>query len=760
MHSDKYSRIRLKLSMIALSLIFAGYNYSHATEPSGLVLNNDEQLPSLGSDKAKTSEPTSTEKLKDKSIDFLANSAQQKFSNLTPEQLKQQGIEYAKGAAIGQVQSSIDNLLSPYGHIRTNIVINDHGDLNGSSADYFIPWFDNKGSLLFNQLSVHRTDDRTIGNFGVGVRQNIGDKWLVGGNLFYDYDFSRQHRRAGAGIEAWTDFLKVSSNYYIPLSGWRDSKDLADYEERPAKGYDIRIQGWIPYYPQIGASLAYEKYYGDQVALFGTDDLQKDPIAATVGVNYTPVPLVKLSVSYKKGTGDSDDLVAGAELNYQLGVPLSHQLDSSNVEAMHTLKGSRYDFVDRNNDIVLEYREKSSLDVAIYLKPTVSTDPKCIIADAPESATAYEGCKWAINAQVDTHQKIKSASWVPVGDFAPESTLSLPALVPDSIHNGDNNHWQFIFPDWDSVQSSGANHYKLALTLVDDEGHEKQSNLIEIIVTAAPRKTQLIIDNSPVSEKNQIKIDMAGQEKAQLTVNVSKQTTVDGQVEDIPADQIISTFYAYTVDDKSFHNPIKIYSSKNECHEESGCLYYVDQPEKNKSSIASTRAGIFAILASNNGYDTVKTNPVYIDFTAYESDLVTAIVDTQFPDVNIIDNDNVLPEMNHSYEFKAAYDSNHNGKWDSSDQDTLPDDNKTPIVSLLNYRWYFASSKTNTTGGTYAVNTTDNSVLTIPATNDLATSVLPGTTDSGVQGLYLRVDFQGNTQLTKNQDVQKVLTRQ
>lgn len=742
--------MRLKLLAIAISLIFSGQSCVYATEPSALLLDADKELPSLGSDLSQTSEPTATVKLKDESFDFLTNSAQQKFSNLTPDQLKQQGVEYAKGAAIGQVQSSIENFLSPYGHISTNIAINDHGDLDGSSIDYFVPWFDNESSLIFNQLSVHRSDDRTIGNFGVGARQNVGDNWLVGGNLFYDYDISRQHRRAGVGVEAWTDFLKMSSNYYIPLSGWRDSKDLADYEERPAKGYDIRVQGWLPYYPQIGASLAYEKYYGDQVALFGTDDLQKNPIATTVGVNYTPVPLVKLSASYKKGTGDSDDLVAGAELNYQLGVPLSHQLDSSNVEAMHTLKGSRYDFVDRNNDIVLEYREKSSLDVAIYLKPTVSTDPKCIITDAPESATAYEGCKWTINAQVDSHQKIKKASWIPVGDFAPESTLSLPALVPDSIHNGDNNHWQFIFPDWDSVQSNGANHYKLSLTLVDDEGHEKQSNLIEIIVTAAPRKTQLIIDNSPVSEKNQIKIDMAGQEMAQLTVKVSKQTTADGQTEEIPAEQIISTFYAYTVDDKSFRNPLKIYSSKSDCHDENGCLYYIDQPDKNKSSIASTRGGIFAIVASNNGYETIKTNPVYIDFTASESDLVTAIVDTQHPDVNIIDNENVVPELNHSYEFKAAHDSNHNGKWDSSDQDTLSDTDKTKIVSLLNYRWYFSSSKTDTTSGSYAAKTTDNTVLTIPATNDLATNVLPGATDSGVQGLYLRVDFQENTQLTKN----------
>lgn len=101
-------------------------------------------------------------------------------------------------------------------------------------------------NLTFSQLSAQRKEDRTIGNFGLGVRQNVGN-WLLGGNAFYDYDFTRGHRRLGLGTEARTDYLKFSGNYYHPLSDWKDSEDFDFYEERPARGWDIRMESWLPF---------------------------------------------------------------------------------------------------------------------------------------------------------------------------------------------------------------------------------------------------------------------------------------------------------------------------------------------------------------------------------------------------------------------------------------------------------------------------------------------------------------------------------
>ncbi|WP_247919286.1 inverse autotransporter beta domain-containing protein, partial [Yersinia pseudotuberculosis] len=136
------------------------------------------------------------------------------------------------------------------------------------------------------------------------------------------------------------------------------SKDFDDYLERPAEGFDVRAQGYLPVYPHLGASVVYEQYFGDEVALFGKDNLQSDPRAVTLGVDYTPFPLATIKVSHKDGQDDQSEAQVDLQLNYQLGAALGKQLDPDNVGAMRSLRGSRYDMVDRNYDIVLEYKEK------------------------------------------------------------------------------------------------------------------------------------------------------------------------------------------------------------------------------------------------------------------------------------------------------------------------------------------------------------------------------------------------------------------
>lgn len=73
--------------------------------------------------------------------------------------------------------------------------------------------------------------------------------------------------------------------------------------------------------------------------------------------------------------------------------------------------GSRTDFVDRNNFIILEYREKDPLDVTLWLKADATNEhPECVIEDTPEAAVGLEKCKWTVNALINHHYKIISAS--------------------------------------------------------------------------------------------------------------------------------------------------------------------------------------------------------------------------------------------------------------------------------------------------------------------------------------------------------------
>ncbi|MFP1527395.1 inverse autotransporter beta domain-containing protein [Escherichia coli] len=115
-------------------------------------------------------------------------------------------------------------------------------------------------------------------------------------------------------------------------------------------------KGWLPASQHLGGKLVYEQYYGDEVALFDKDDRQSNPHAITAGLNYTPFPLITLArsnarVNRAKMTPDLPSI-----FTWQPGSAMQKQLDPNEVAARRSLPGSRYDLVDRNNNIVLEYR--------------------------------------------------------------------------------------------------------------------------------------------------------------------------------------------------------------------------------------------------------------------------------------------------------------------------------------------------------------------------------------------------------------------
>lgn len=578
----------------SLSIAISGVGYS----------STNINLPDLGisdsAPKQNNSSPTENSNKKnnpteEKTSEILVNEAQDNFQNLTPEGMKSEALQYGKNLATASAQSEIESLLSPYGYIATNLNINDQGRLDGSSLDYLVPWYDGESDLWFSQFSVHNKDGRTIANMGIGLRHNITEDWMLGSNIFYDHDITRGHHRAGLGGEAWTNFLKLSSNYYMPLSSWKDSPDFDDYQERPARGWDVRLQAYLPAYPQLGSSVVYEQYYGDQVALFGKDSLQEDPSAVTVSIDYTPVPLITLQAGYKKGDSDQNEMTANLSLDYRIGVPLSKQLDGDEVANMRSLAGSRMDFVDRNNDIVLEYREKNDLDVGLYLKPT-GTAAACILSDDPDSAEAYEGCHWTANATVTSHLKIKSAKWVPMSNFSPESTLGLPALTAENISNGQNNHWTLTFPAWVNSTDPNANKYRLAVTLVDEKGHTKQSNAVNIIVAEAPIDYQLVIDDNG-EQKKAVKLLANGNNFANLVASGAKVTGLAGETTPLDSKNLNLTFHAYKMEDKSRSHEIAIHASKNDCKSGSECLFYKEPPSGAKAILGSTTNGVFSIIA-------------------------------------------------------------------------------------------------------------------------------------------------------------------
>ncbi len=207
-----------------------------------------------------------------------------------------------------------------------------------------------------------------------------------------------------------------------------------------------------PVYPQLGASIQFEKYYGKNVGLFGSDNLQENPYAVTGGISYTPVPLIKFSAQHKQGQSNVHDTTFGVEFNYRPGVSLAEQLSSDNVAVMREVQNRRYDFVERNNNIVLEYKKKHALKIS--LPESVQGEGESIIPVTLTINNASGG--------------IKSVQWNDSAFTAAGGKIS-----------GNGTSWQITLP---AYKSEGVNSWNVGATVQDNRGNVSNYAVMNISV--------------------------------------------------------------------------------------------------------------------------------------------------------------------------------------------------------------------------------------------------------------------------------------
>ncbi|ELP5717691.1 inverse autotransporter beta domain-containing protein, partial [Enterobacter asburiae] len=360
----------------------------------------------------------------------------------------------ARGMATGEAGGALQQWLSHFGTARVQLDADKHFSLKNSQFDLLMPLYDQGENLAFAQSSLHRTDGRTQANLGAGLR-HFTSTFMLGGNLFGDYDLSRDHARMGAGVEYWRDFLRLGANGYMRLTGWREAPDLADYLERPANGWDVRAQAWLPALPQLGGRLTYEQYYGNEVALFGTDSRQKNPHAITAGINYTPVPLITLGAEQRQGQSGKNDTRLTLDMNYQLGVPWRTQMDPAAVAAMRTLTGSRYDLVERNNNIVLEYRKK-----------------EVIRLHAAALVTGHGGEQKSLGVSVTSKYGLERIEW---------AAADLSAAGGKIVQNGAD--YAVVLPAYRTT-AKAVNTYTVSGVAVDTKGNRSERSDTQVTVQA------------------------------------------------------------------------------------------------------------------------------------------------------------------------------------------------------------------------------------------------------------------------------------
>ncbi|XTZ36775.1 Ig-like domain-containing protein [Salmonella enterica] len=406
-----------------------------------------------------------------------------------------------RGMATSAASAQVQQWLNRVGTARVQIDADENLSFKNSQLDLLVPVYDQKNHLAFTQSSVHRTDDRLQANLGLGYRW-FAPGWMLGGNTFFDYDLSNKNARLGLGIEYWRDYLKLSANSYLRLTNWQDSKSLEDYQERPANGWDLRAQGWLPALPQLGAKVMYEQYYGKEVAMFGNNNRQSDPHAVTVGLNYTPIPLLTFGADLRQDAEGNQDSQFSMALNYQLGVPWNKQIDPDAVGAMRTLMGSRYDLVERNNNIVLEYRKKELIQLR-----------------TAALITGYAGEKKSLNVTVNSKYPLQHIDW------------SAPALLAAGgkiIQEGGNNY-SVILPEYHS-EAKGINTYTISGAAVDDKGNSSPQSTTQVTVTQAA-----INANSSSLTPNKITLPADGKSEQEFVLKIMDR---QGQPINVSPDEI------------------------------------------------------------------------------------------------------------------------------------------------------------------------------------------------------------------------------
>ncbi|MDC9594871.1 inverse autotransporter beta domain-containing protein [Xenorhabdus sp. IM139775] len=375
--------------------------------------------------------------------DYIARNLQAagNLLSLSPSELAEQAKSYALSKVNRTIASEAQKWLSQFSTAKINFGFDRKGRLENNSVDLLLPIYDNKVDwLFFSQLGYRNKDSRNTVNLGLGGRY-FSQNWMYGLNTFYDYDITGKNRRVGLGGEIWGDYIKFSTNAYYRLSDWQISQDFEKYHERPANGYDINGEFFLPAYPNLGSKFSYEQYFGDYVTLFNRKTTQKNPILAKIGMTYTPIPLITMGVDYKQGESGQSEAQFQANFNLRLGVPLSTQLSPDNVASMRTLTGSRYDLVDRNNDIVLDHQK---IAVAKF--------------SMPKTIVGYSGGVFDIPVKFFTDVSVKDFYWTITGNRketfeksggkisyqSGNIQLTFPKYLPGENQDANNSYTAFV----------------------------------------------------------------------------------------------------------------------------------------------------------------------------------------------------------------------------------------------------------------------------------------------------------------------------
>lgn len=114
----------------------------------------------------------------------IASTSQRVGTLLSQDMNSEQASGMARGWASSEASGAMTDWLNNFGTARISLGVDEDFSLKNSQFDFLHPWYDTPDYLLFSQHTLHRTDDRTQINTGLGWR-HFTSSWMSGINLFF-----------------------------------------------------------------------------------------------------------------------------------------------------------------------------------------------------------------------------------------------------------------------------------------------------------------------------------------------------------------------------------------------------------------------------------------------------------------------------------------------------------------------------------------------------------------------------------------------
>lgn len=233
-------------------------------------------------------------------------------------------------------------------------------DARSGGVNLLLPLVDNLEELLFTQGGLHRKQQATTLNLGIGYRWFTGSQSYCGSNLFYDHQLGDHYRRFGIGIEWWQNNFGITFNGYLTnqvpkvAQGNKIATCLS-----PARGVDLRCRYQIPQFPYWELYLQAERYFGNIKC--SNSKIVSNQTAMILGVRYTPISLITAGYEFTLDDAHQKFYQLSLQINYCFGVPLKCQLNPQQVIINQQLNGNRFSLVQRNHRITLEKKSNEKL---------------------------------------------------------------------------------------------------------------------------------------------------------------------------------------------------------------------------------------------------------------------------------------------------------------------------------------------------------------------------------------------------------------